>query len=442
MKFFLKVKEKYKITAIIPKEEFDRGSEYHDAFHEEFNMYDYKKMLPKLKNLFRALNGGKLKSTVIVDFSGKPSALKDIDHKMIEALQKLDYDVTEDSYKTGLVLKDGKTIPILSILKTKATKVRGYDKLKDQYSKTKNERIKKELDFYDHIISMDILDSSKKIDIRKLSIYDNNKSKIVFSYKHRLIASQSTHVGWTSCMDFDKDISESNDQYKSVGEGASRGEFVAFLAKSGDEYTLDSPTARVIFRPYFGKATKDVIWKADKVYGTAPSSFRDFTQKLIDKVVHPKADVYFINTFSYNDDLPTHHVEKIHEMSPKEQLEAVRHYGSAIQHIKNPSERMQLEAVDSPSSYKESALKYIKNPSEKVQRAAVKRVSRAIQFIKNPPEDLQIQAVKDDAFVIQYITNPSETVQLAAVKNNVAVIGHITNPTPAVLKYVKEREGT
>ena len=78
------------------------------------------------------MNNGVLKSTIVMGFSGKVTTLKGIDH----------------------------------------TKVRGYDKLKEQYEKTKDARLKKELQFYDDIVDMEILDTSKKIDIKKLSIYD------------------------------------------------------------------------------------------------------------------------------------------------------------------------------------------------------------------------------------------------------------------------------
>jgi len=44
--------------------------------------------------------------------------------------------------------------------------------------------------------------------------------------------------------------------YKSkVGAGASSGVFIAYLVKPGDEYTLESPTARVLFKPYEGRFT-------------------------------------------------------------------------------------------------------------------------------------------------------------------------------------------
>jgi hypothetical protein len=45
---------------------------------------------------------------------------------------------------------------------------------------------------------------------------------------------------------------------ENVGAGASDGVFIAYLVKPGDEYTLDSPTARVLFKPYKGMKTNNI----------------------------------------------------------------------------------------------------------------------------------------------------------------------------------------
>ena len=433
MSFYRRVSDKYKIVAIIEKGDFKN---YHSKFYDTFDKDIYKEVAPKLQKLFRDMNDGKLKHTIIVDYSGDVENLKPIDLEMIEALKKLGYEVDELLYKTGHVLKDKKEISILDILKTKSTKVRGYDKMKDQYEKTKNQNIKKELDFYDHIIKMKILDSSKKIDIRKLAIYDNKQSKIVLSYNHRLIASQSTRVSWTSCMDFGGGKSGKGGQYShKVGEGASGGEFVAFLAKAGDEYTLKSPTARVLFKPYFGENTKDVIWKADKTYGTA-SGFREYAQKIIDKHIKPKPDVYTINPDSYNDGLPTRVFEQLHKLTEDQQLKMVKKNGDVIRHIDNPSTDVQLAAV----KQRGYAIDYIKNPSTEVQLEAVKGNGDAIVHIKNPSPEVQLAAVKQNGYAIKWIENPSPVLQLEAVKQDREAINNIKNPSPEVLEYVKNSE--
>jgi hypothetical protein len=173
MLFSKSVKNKY-VIAIITKEDFKKEP-IQDRFYKHFDAKQYKKIVPKLTDLFKKLNKGVLKKTVIVDFSGKPQKLHPIDLKLMEALKSYGYEVNEDMYKTGFVSKEGKQVPVLDILKTKATKARAYDKLKAEYEKNKNERVKKEIEFLDNIISMQLLDSTQKIDIKKLAIYDNNK---------------------------------------------------------------------------------------------------------------------------------------------------------------------------------------------------------------------------------------------------------------------------
>ena len=161
------------------------------------------------------------------------------------------------------------------------------------------------------------MDKEGKIDISKLAIHENNanKAKMVFSYNLRAIASQSTEVGWTSCQDLQKHPSLHEDRYRDeddddneegryvhyVGAGASDGVFICYLVKAGNEYTLDRPTARVLFKPYFGQLTGDIIWKPDKIYGTAPDSFRTMAQAIIDKVIHPKQDIYELTKNTYVD---------------------------------------------------------------------------------------------------------------------------------------------
>jgi len=142
----------------------------------------------------------------------------------------------------------------------------------------------------------------------------------------------------------------------------------------------------------------------------------------------------------------------------KVQLEAVKLNVMAIQYINNPTENVQLEAVKKDGlairyiknptenvqleAVKKDglAIRYIKNPTEKVQLEAVKKEGEAIQYIKNPSEAVQLEAVKQRGTAIKYIKNPSEDVQLEAVKQDGGAIEHIKNPSEAVqLEAVKQR---
>ena len=94
--------------------------------------------------------------------------------------------------------------------------------------------------------------------------------------------------------------------------------------------------------------------------------------------------------------------------------------------IVEPDEELQLIAVRTDPVM---ALLEIKNPTEKVQLEAVKRKPDSIKYIKNPTEKVQLEAVKQKPDSIKYIKNPTEKVQLEAVKQKPDLIKHIKNPT-------------
>jgi hypothetical protein len=91
---------------------------------------------------------------------------------------------------------------------------------------------------------------------------------------------------------------------------------------------------------------------------------------------------------------------------------AVKKTPGSIQYIKNPTERVQLEAVKHSGGY---LIQYIHNPSEEVQLLSVKLNGNAISYIKNPFEEVQLAAVEQDPYSIRFIKSPSIEVQKAAI---------------------------
>jgi hypothetical protein len=91
------------------------------------------------------------------------------------------------------------------------------------------------------------------------------------------------------------------------------------------------------------------------------------------------------------------------------------------------------------------AIQYIKNPSEKVQLAAVNQNGVSIHYIINkgivPSEKVQITAVNQNGGAIYYIENPSEKVQLAAVNQNYDYIFYIKTPYPSVIELYEKLSG-
>jgi hypothetical protein len=99
---------------------------------------------------------------------------------------------------------------------------------------------------------------------------------------------------------------------------------------------------------------------------------------------------------------------KIGEVNPEYSLEKwVYNRGKLIQFIDNPSEEVQLMAVnENPYS-----IKYIQNPSQEVQLAAVEKNPYSIREIKNPSERVQLVAVKKNPRSILFIENPTKGVK-------------------------------
>jgi hypothetical protein len=117
----------------------------------------------------------------------------------------------------------------------------------------------------------------------------------------------------------------------------------------------------------------------------------------------------------------------IKKLDEAEQFAAM---GVHISRIKNPSEGIQLAAVQQG---RDDTISYIKAPSEAVQLAAVKKCGRAIGYIKDPSEEVKLAAVKQDGYALLDIKNPGEALQLIALKQaNSNLFGFIKRPSEAV----------
>lgn len=393
MKFKKSVLLKYEVISLISKESWkrQRGENYpytyEKRFYKTFNKEKYKKIIPKLVSLFKALNNGKPAVTIVKDLK-MPIQLTLVDTHLIDLLTKAGYECSEELYKMGMVLKEGKEIPIFDILNSNLKKIRALDKMKKLYEETKNEQLKNKIDFYEGLVKAGLIDKDQKIDLKRLSI-SKKSPKLVFSYNHRAIASQSTEVGWKSCMRL-----ASGKYQKYVGSGASAGVFICYLVKGSeqDPMAINNPTARILFKPYTGKNTGDIIWKADKIYGTAPEQFRTYAQSLIDHIVKPKSDIYYLTEKTYVDD-----IDRRIDTLNWEELEDKDILNLALNKKHNPSVRIK-------------AVKLLKD------QEFIKR----IVLDKDENEDVRAEAVKklEDQDVIEKIvldTRVPSTVKVAAI---------------------------
>lgn len=120
-----------------------------------------------------------------------------------------------------------------------------------------------------------------------------------------------------------------------------------------------------------------------------------------------------------------------------------------IRHIKNQTEEMQLYAVRSlvpgygfavPTGRSGlpnggSSIRYMKNPTEKVLLEAVIQNEWTIKYAKPQTEELCLAAVKHFGKALQYIDNPSEDVKWAALHNTPLAIYAIKVPSIEMLDY-------
>jgi hypothetical protein len=132
-----------------------------------------------------------------------------------------------------------------------------------------------------------------------------------------------------------------------------------------------------------------------------------------------------------------HTIQYIKNPTEAVQMTAVNKNGLTIKHIPNPGEAVQMAAVNKNGL----AIGYISNPGEAVQLAAVNRNGFALKHIKNPSEAVQLAAVNHDGFAIEYIKNPTEDIQMAAVNQNGISIGNISNPSEAVQMAAVNQNG-
>lgn len=296
------------LTEIISKTEWKKSdpkdmpnTDYRKEVTKNINFKKYKATLPQLKQVMRDLNNGVFKSTLIFDLdTKKPSAkISKTDSRLIQILKNLDYEVSDESYMLGFVNKKDKSILVTDVLNSLDNK--NVESMRQAYEKKPNENMKKQIDSLDEY---NRYIKKFKCNIAGYKIASTQKYKIVISIQPRLIASQSTKVGWTSCMNLETGI---NKHY--VGPGIQEGVIVAYLAKTGDEHNLNSPTARILLKPF--KSHDNILFDVDTTYGTVNNSFESRLIEIFDDKKRYlygsdlKKGIYVFPKNTYADDINT-----------------------------------------------------------------------------------------------------------------------------------------
>ena len=200
--------------------------------------------------------------------------------------------------------------------------------------------------------------------------------------------------------------------------------------KSGIAVRISEEEVRVYTLPLIDSHTVIREKHGIKENGLGLLSNMSTPVELIPQSLHPNFKKISSWKFKFDADKPDWWTEGMTEQATRQLMEAAK------ADFENDNEKEQLEAVKQDGY----AIDYIKNPSEAVQLAAVKQNGNAIRFIKNPSEAVQMAAVKQNGYAIYFIKNPSKAVQVAAVKQNGYAIRYINNPSEAVKKVAANRK--
>lgn len=212
-----------------------------------------------ITRLFKKLNNGVFKRTIIYDMNGRIN--KNIMNltKDNEKVKRITNILVDNGYKDIIFeigsCYEGKTLVSLNdaFIKIISSKDREKDK----------ELIKEIREF---ISELD-------------TVYDDNY-KIIFTLETRKVASQSTRVNWRSCMNLENGV-----RNEMVGSGISSGLAAVYITKVGDELKIDYPLARILIKPMIYETKtgsnfdiknitdEDIYYYLDKTY-TSTNSIR------------------------------------------------------------------------------------------------------------------------------------------------------------------------
>jgi hypothetical protein len=222
-----------------------------------------------ITRLFKKLNNGVFKRTIIYDISGRIN--KNIMNltKDNEKVKKITKILIENGYKDVIFeigsCYEGKTLTSINDAFEKIISSKDSEKDKDLIKEIK-----------DFIGELD-------------TVYDDNY-KIIFTLETRKVASQSTRVNWRSCMNLENGV-----RREMVGSGISSGLAAVYITKVGDELKIDYPLARILIKPMIYEAKtgsnfnmknitdEDIYYYLDKTYTSTNSIRTNINVSILDK---------------------------------------------------------------------------------------------------------------------------------------------------------------
>lgn len=203
-----------------------------------------------ITKLFKKLNRGIFKRTIIFDINGR----------LFKGVDNLTKDSQEVNEMLSILKANGYKDIIFEIGscyqgQTLISISKAFEEIKEKYQNNKAM-----LDKIDNFIN----------NLNK--VYDNSY-KIIFTIETRKVASQSTKVNWRSCMNLENGVFRQR-----IGASISAGLAAVYLVKVGDESKIQRPLARLLIKPtVFSEKTgtdfniknisdEDVHYYIDKTY--------------------------------------------------------------------------------------------------------------------------------------------------------------------------------
>ena len=240
------------------------------------------------------------------------------------------------------------------------------------------------------------------------------KHEVVISRHPYDIAGMSTDRGWTSCMNLESGL------YKRyVPLDIKHGTVIAYAIRE-DDRNIQNPVARLLIKPFLEinkekKESSVLFGIEDKVYGEEPPGFTETVENWVDEV---------------NDIRTLDNVVAL-KLHPELYADSSDNTKLFVRKGKDYSEEEQIKIV----SFDPYKIEHIKNPSEKVQLAAIKKSPNVVGIIKNLTDKMAQVAVSIDAGAIVYLDNPSRKLMEIAVKKNPIVIRHLNDPPIDLVQY-------
>ena len=365
------------------------SKETYKEFEKENQQYlaseKYKQRLEELLKRFFTNQNGKIVNTIIVPYiSPNEYSITSIDKEIINYLNNYGYICTEESYLLGYCINNkNKEMPIVDVLKMisqyNLEKLEKQKQENVQYSTQYDKRIKAKQNFKENYLTY-------------YQNFNKNRSKVIaFTWLPRAIASMSTNVGWTSCMNL-YDGQYRNYVFPTIEAGA----FIAWLVQEGDEEILNDPQARILIKAYVSDNDKIFWYPSKHIYGTAP---KDFYEKVKDFVIK-KQEIYITK-----DDL-----ESAYKFDTSQYLDSL------------DTSRITLKTL-----FKEKYVKVLENKIKNNTKFTITNLEEAIQF------NVDINLIKKILENIKHELNNKDyekILELAYNYNNYNIINFIlSNPT-------------